>query len=76
MRLQRPGFDRYIKTDHMFTNVPLLAIRGCHQFCHCYFFYLLEPFQNVHLALADPVVNDKLHIKVVDSNWLILTPKV
>ena len=30
VKLLRPGFDRYIKTDHMSKNVPLLAVRGYH----------------------------------------------
>ena len=30
VKLLRPGFYRYIKTDHMSKNVPLLAVRGYH----------------------------------------------
>ena len=30
VQLLRPEFDRYIKTDHMSKNVPLLAVRGYH----------------------------------------------
>ena len=30
VQLLRPEFDRYIKTDHMSKNVPLLAVKGYH----------------------------------------------
>ena len=41
----------------MFKIVPSLAIKGYHYFLTLlHFFSLLEPFQNVHLALAGPVI--------------------